>query len=143
MIMARRIAGAIHLLAAWLLVVGLLVQVFLAGLGIFDDASSFATHRDFGHLLEVVPVILFLTAIVAGYGRWRALAGVGLLALLFLQTILVLQAESAPVVAALHPVNGFLLLLVAAVVAWDSTRLWRMNREAAGEVTTEAEGATG
>ena len=141
--MAQRIAGLIHLVAAWLLVVGLLVQVFLAGMGIFDDASSFATHRDFGHLLEILPVILLVTAIVAGYGRWRALAGVGLLALLFLQTILVLQRDSAPVVAALHPVNGFLLLLAAAIVAMDSMRLWRTSGTAAGDVTTDPERATG
>jgi Family of unknown function (DUF6220) len=101
------------------------VQVFLAGLGIFDDPSAFATHRDFGHILEILPVILVISALVAGYGRWRALAGVGLLAWLFLQTILVLQDESAPIVAALHPVNGFLLLLAAVLVAVDSTRLWR------------------
>ena len=98
----------IHLIAAWLLVVGLLVQVFLAGMGIFDDASSFATHRDFGHLARDP----------AGHpardGDRRRLRTVararrrGLLALLFLQTILVLQRDSAPVVAALHPVNGFL-----------------------------------
>jgi Family of unknown function (DUF6220) len=134
---AQRIAGLIHLAAAWLLVIGLLVQVFLAGLGIFDDATAFATHRDFGHILEVLPVILLVTAFVAGYGRWRVLAGLGLLALLFLQTILVLQADSAPVLAALHPVNGFVLLLCAAAVAWDSTRLWRATG------TAHHEGATG
>lgn len=141
--MAQRIAGLIHLIAAWLLVVGLLVQVFLAGMGIFDDASAFATHRDFGHLLEVLPVIMLLGAIVAGYGRWRALAGLGLLALLFVQTILVLQSESAPVVAALHPVNGFLLLLAAAFVAWDSMRLWRTSRSATPVKENDPAGATG
>jgi hypothetical protein len=123
--MAQRIAGSIHLAAAWLLVIGLIVQVFLAGLGIFDDPGAFATHRDFGHILEILPVILVVSALAARYGRWRALAGVGLLAWLFLQTILVLQDESAPIVAALHPVNGFLLLLAAVLAAVDSTRLWR------------------
>ena len=123
--MAKRIARAIHLGAAWLLVAGLLVQVFLAGLGVFADESSFNTHRDFGHLLEVFPVILLVTAFVAGYDRWRVLAAVGLLALLLLQTILVLQRGSSDVLAALHPVNGFLVLLAAVLVAWDSTRRWR------------------
>lgn len=135
--MAKRIAGAVHLAAAWLLVVGLLVQVFLAGLGIFADATAFATHRDFGHLLEIFPVVLVVTALVAGYGRWRALAGVGLLALLLLQTILVLQRGSSDALAALHPVNGFLVMLAAVWVAVDSARLWRAQRSAT------AEGATG
>jgi uncharacterized protein DUF6220 len=131
--MAQRIAAPIHLAAAWLLVVGLLVQVFLAGLGIFDDPAAFNTHRDFGHLLEIFPVLLAVTALVAGYGRWRALAGVGLLALLLLQTILVLQRDTSPAIAALHPVNGFVLLLAAALVAWDSTRLWRARSSEVAE----------
>ena len=46
--MAQRIARPIHVVVAWLLVVGLLVQVFLAGMGVFD-ASEFDTHRDFGY----------------------------------------------------------------------------------------------
>jgi hypothetical protein len=46
--MARRIARPIHIVVAWLLVAGLLVQVFLAGMGVFDSSSAFATHRDFG-----------------------------------------------------------------------------------------------
>jgi Family of unknown function (DUF6220) len=125
---AKQVAAVIHLVAAWLLVVGLMVQVFLAGLGIFDDRGAFATHRDFGHVLEILPVILVVAALVAGYGRYRALAGAGLLALLFVQTILVLQQASAPVVAALHPVNGFVLLLAATLVAFDSTRQWRTRR---------------
>jgi Family of unknown function (DUF6220) len=133
---AKRIAGAVHLAAGWLLVVGLLVQVFLAGLGIFGDASAFATHRDFGHLLEIFPVVIVVTALVAGYGRSRALAGVGLLALLLLQTILVLQRGSSDVLAALHPVNGFLVMLVAVWVAVDSTRLWQAQRSATTEGTT-------
>ena len=33
--MARRIARPIHLVVAWLFVIGLLVQVFLAGMGVF------------------------------------------------------------------------------------------------------------
>lgn len=141
--MFRRIARPIHLVAAWLLVVGLLVQVFLAGLGIFADESAFATHRGFGHLLEVFPIILLVTALVAGYGRSRAVAGLGLLAMLLLQTILVLQRGSSDILAALHPVNGSLVLLAAVFVAWDSTRLWRASRaqEPAGAISPE--GLTG
>jgi hypothetical protein len=132
--MAKRIAPAIHLGAAWLLVAGLLVQVFLAGLGVFADESSFSTHRDFGHLLEVFPVVLLVTAFVAGYGRRPALAAVALLGLLLLQTILALQRGSSDILAALHPVNGFLVLLAAVLVAWDSTLRWRTPRPGDAEV---------
>jgi hypothetical protein len=39
------IARSIHLVLSVLLVAGLVVQVFLAGLGVFRSAESFATHR--------------------------------------------------------------------------------------------------
>ena len=141
--MARRIGGLVHLSAAWLLVFGLVVQVFLAGMGIFADESAFDTHRTFGHLLEVFPAILLVSAFVAGYGRWRVLAALGLLGLLFLQTILVLQRGSSDIVAALHPVNGFLLMLAAVWVAVDSTRLWAAGRAAAVTDEPLPERATG
>lgn len=47
----QSIARSVHLAVAWLLVAGLLVQVFLAGLRVFRGPASFATHRDFGYLL--------------------------------------------------------------------------------------------
>ena len=31
----------------------LIVQVFLAGLGVFDSPTAFATHRDFGYMIEL------------------------------------------------------------------------------------------
>ena len=72
--MARRIARPIHLVVAWLLVAGLLVQVFLAGMGVFDSSSMFATHRDFGYTLTLLPVILIVTSLVGGFGRWETIA---------------------------------------------------------------------
>jgi hypothetical protein len=42
-----------------------------------------------------------------------------------LQSVLVALRTSSPMVAALHPVNGFLILLIALVMARDS---WRARR---------------
>ena len=39
-----------------------------------------------------------------------------------LQSVLVLQRDSVPAIAALHPVNGFLILLIA---IWLATDAWR------------------
>ena len=42
-----------------------------------------------------------------------------------LQSVLVLQRESTPAIAALHPVNGFLVLLIAVWLARDAWAGWR------------------
>ena len=111
--MARRIARPIHLVVAWLLVIGLLVQVFLAGMGVFDDLVEFTTHRDFGYLLTLLPVVLIVTGIVGGFGRWEVIAAAVMFGQFILQSVLVFQRDSMPAIAALHPVNGFLMLLIA------------------------------
>jgi Family of unknown function (DUF6220) len=120
--MAQRIARPIHLVVAWLLVAGLLVQVFLAGMGVFAGRTNFATHRDFGYTLTLVPVILLVTALVGRFGRWHAIAAAVMLGQFILQSVLVLQRDSIPAIAALHPVNAFLMLLIAVWVAMDAWR---------------------
>ena len=47
-----------------------LVQVFLAGLGVFDDPASFVTHREFGYLLGWFTLAMLVLALL---GRERRL----------------------------------------------------------------------
>ena len=126
--------AALYAIAASILVVGLVLQVFLAGLGVFDDPTFFLTHRDTGYTLELVALVVIVLASVARAGR----AQIGIAALIFglflLQSVLVALRESSPAVAALHPVNGFLILLLAIVLArraWAFARATRPAAEAA------------
>jgi hypothetical protein len=53
----------IRLFAVGLFILGLIVQFYLAGRGVFG-ASSFSAHRDFGDVLHLLtPVILILTLV--------------------------------------------------------------------------------
>ena len=95
----------------------LVVQVFLAGLGVFDDPSSFLTHRDFGYTIGMLTLVILVLAIAARAGR--RLIGLAALALvqMALQSVLIAVRADLPQVAALHPVNGVLLLVVTLVIA--------------------------
>ena len=115
----RRIARLLHFVLAWLLVVGLVVQVWLAGRGVFDT-TGFDAHRSFGFTLSLLPVLLLILGVLGGMGRrvgWLAFA---IFVLFIVQSVLVAVKATYPAVAALHPVNGFLILLLAIVVALDS-----------------------
>jgi len=116
----RPIAQKVHLVIAWVLVAGLLVQVFLAGLGVFRGPESFATHRDFGYVLELLPILLLIFGIVAGLGRRPAILAAAIFGLFLLQSVFVALRVSNPEVAALHPVNGFVITILAVVVARDA-----------------------
>jgi len=61
--------------------------------------------------------------LLGGMGRRVAVLAVAIFLLVIVQTVLVFQRESNPSIAALHPVNGFLILLLAIVIALDSTRM--------------------
>jgi hypothetical protein len=116
----RSIGRTVHLALAWLLVAGLVVQVFLAGLGVFKGSASFASHRDWGYLLELLPFLLLIVGLVARLGRRPALLAAGIFGLFILQSVLVAVRDTMPEVAALHPVNGFLITFLAIVLARDA-----------------------
>lgn len=129
--MARRIARPVHVVVAWLFVLGLLFQVFLAGMGVFDGPSSFATHRDTGYTLTLVPIVLAVTGFVGRFGWWHVVAAGVMLAQFVLQSVLVFQRASAPPIAALHPVNGVLILVIALWLATDAWRRFNATEEPA------------
>ena len=141
--MAQRIARPIHVVVSWLLVAGLLVQVFLAGMGVFDSSSAFTTHRDFGYTLTLLPVVLIVTALVGGFGRLEAIAAAVMFGQFILQSVLVGQRDSTPAIAALHPVNGVLLLLIAVWLARDAWARWQAPSAEESPEPAAAESATG
>ena len=123
---------------AWLFAGCIVIQVFLAGLGVFDSPQRFLTHRDFGYLFGWLSLVALL---IAAIGRLpRRLIGLAGLTLvqMALQSILILFREDAPALAALHPVNGVLLLVTTLVLG----RLaWRGPQTVASVAATTATAA--
>ena len=107
---------------AALFVAGVVAQVFLAGAAIFDEWSWFQVHNVVGHLLvhplPLLPLLMLIFSFVARLSRadkWLS----GLLVILaILQPILIYVGRGArlPLLAALHPVNALLLLIVPVVL---------------------------
>jgi hypothetical protein len=109
-----RIARLAHAWLAWLFVIALAAQVFLAGLGVFDSPSVFETHRQVGYMLTLVPIVLAVLAVAGRMGRRQIGLAAVIFGLFILQSVFVQAGRTgAPSVAALHPVNGFLILLLA------------------------------
>jgi hypothetical protein len=124
----RPIARQLHAVIAWIFVAALVVQVWLAGRGVFESPTVFSTHRDVGYTLSLFPIMLLVLGLLGGMGRRVAILAAVIFGLFILQSVLVVMRESSPAVAALHPVNGFLIVLLAVVLARDS---WLMRRASA------------
>ena len=115
---------------AWLFAALLLLQIFLAGLGVFEDPRSFVTHREFGYGISWLILVLIVLAVVGRVPR----AILGLCVLLavqiILQSVFVAMRGSNPAIAALHPVNGVLMLVVTIAVARGA---WRIRSSVSAE----------
>jgi uncharacterized protein DUF6220 len=121
-----------YMVLAWGFVVGVLVQVFFIGLGLFADPGAVKLHVDFGWILHLAPILIVIAAAVARAGRRRILQAVALAAIIFVVPILPSLRESAPVVAAVHPVLAMLAFGAAVGVAIAATRFVRMGRAEVG-----------
>ncbi|HEY7268618.1 MAG TPA: DUF6220 domain-containing protein [Dehalococcoidia bacterium] len=124
-----RIARQAYMGLAYLFVLGVVIQVFLAGLGIFGDNLQFAEgddldpHRFFGFVvMHIIPILMFIAALV-GRMRWTF---IGLTVLLFLMVFL----QSAWVshgnpnwVQAIHPTMAIFMFALAHFLAQRAGRL--------------------
>jgi hypothetical protein len=113
------------------------IQVFLAGLGVFNDPRAFITHREFGYLFGWLTLVGLVLAIVGRLPR-RVVGMSALLLVLFaLQSVFVALRTDLPAVAALHPLNGFAILALAIVTAgasWIAGRVPEPAMEASRRV---------
>lgn len=128
MIRAARYAYAA---LAWAFLAGVVLQVFFIGLGLFAGSENLALHRDFGYILQLVPILVLVAAAVGRVGRPRLLWTLALVVVVIAFPILPVLRNDLPVAAALHPVGALLAFWLAIVVARGATQaLGRTDAEA-------------
>jgi hypothetical protein len=135
-----QILRRIHLALAWAFVAGVVVQVFLAGLGVFDSPERFEVHRTWGYTLELLPILLLVLAAAGRLGRRQLIYPAALFGMFILQSVFVALRTDMPMVAALHPVNGFGILLVGVAMAREA---WLTRDATVGERARIAPAASG
>jgi hypothetical protein len=112
---------------AGLFVAGAVVQFFLAGLGVFGTGAAFGVHATVGTILAYASVVLLVVAGILVLGGRVARRSAGLAALLVVlmvvqYALVELFSGAVPALAALHPVNGLLVLGAALLLALDERR---------------------
>jgi uncharacterized membrane protein len=124
-------------IAAWLFVACVAYQVYLAGQAVFQTAS-FDPHREFGYLFGLLTLVLIVLAVIGRTGR-RVIGASALLIVLFaMQSVFVAFKTSSPAFAALHPLNGFVIGLVAVGLAWQTRGYLRAPRVQPGASSAAA-----
>ena len=111
---------------------GVVVQFFLAGLGVFKVTGGatdkrfdhvFAPHRALGNVLFVVAILVLLAAMVARLPRARVALSAAVVVLVFLQSVFANNGPSW--FRAIHVVNAALIL---ALTGSFTGMLWREYR---------------
>lgn len=134
----RRKLDRVYGYLAGLFVLAVLVQVFLAGVGVFGDhvtkvanASSFNPHRDLGTALGFVALALFLVVLAARPSRSTVIeAFVLAAATLGAQPALANGGDSNKWIGGFHAFDGMLILLLSAVLAGAAHRREAVRRRA-------------
>ena len=108
----------LYVIVAWLFPVAILIQVFLVGLSLFTGQSYWSTHRDIGHTIAILPLLLVILSYLAKLPRSEKL-------LIWLQFgVYLIQAEvfaaireALPFLAAFHPVLALVLFALSLIIA--------------------------
>jgi hypothetical protein len=116
----------LYVIVAWLFPVAILIQVFLVGLSLFTGQAYWSTHRDVGHSLAVLPLLL---VILAYLGRLPSAEK----RLIWLQLgVYLVQAEvfaairaDVPLLAAFHPVLALVLFALSLIIALRAPKVVR------------------
>ncbi len=99
-----------YVILAWIFLLGVLVQVFIAGLGVFGRSRQlWNSHRELGHYLGL-PLLLMLILVFLGRLPKAARRRTVLLFVVYLALAdFVIYIRSVPLVTALHPVLALIL----------------------------------
>lgn len=110
--------------AALTYVIGIVIQVLLAGAAVFK-MTDFTSHAGLGWMLGSAGLLLIPLAIVARAGGRTVLLTVGLALDAVLQPELAAARHDSPVIAAFHPVNALFVFWLAVLVARRAIALAR------------------
>lgn len=124
---------------AWLILAAVIVQFFLAGLGVFAGPSNFQTHATFGYTIFFIMLLGLLLAFAARLpGRLIGLTAL-LPLLVFLQSVFIAFRDSGlPALAALHVVNGLAIFSLSAFLALRSRAYFAARKPASLDATAPA-----
>jgi Family of unknown function (DUF6220) len=116
------VARKIYVWLAWLFVVAVGVQFFLAGLGVLGG-ESIEAHRQWGFIvLHLVPILMFIAAIVGRMGRTVLIQTGALFLLVFVQPLFADPELDPQWLRSLHVLNALFIFALGALLTQRGRR---------------------
>lgn len=118
----RQTIARVHQALAWLIMILIVTQIYFAGMALFG-AESWTFHFALGSSIWLSSPLLLIVALIGRLGRRIVGLSALLLVLTTVQIALPMFRLSAPFVAAFHPLNAMVLMILAYVMARKPSRL--------------------
>jgi hypothetical protein len=130
---ARGVIDVVYGYLAAFFLLGVLLQVYLAGIGTFGinarkvaNATSLNPHRAWGTVLMVIALVLLILALIAWASRATVIETFVLALLVIVaQSGLASAGESNKWIGGLHALDGMVILLLS---LWLAIAAWRRRR---------------
>jgi hypothetical protein len=125
------LARKIFVILAWLFVLAVAIQFLLAGLGVLGG-EGLDLHRAWGFLvLHLIPILMFITAIVGRMGRTVIGLTGALFLLVFLQALFAAPDLDPRWLRSLHVLNALFIFALGFHLAQRGSRTIRSTAAAA------------
>ena len=116
----------IYLVFAWLFVIGVVVQVFFAGMTVVAGRWPWANHVSLGHTLALPLLVMLITMYVGKLpGQMKRLTWLLFAVYVVQADVLIFMRASAPVLSALHPVLALIDFALGFALARQATSIVR------------------
>lgn len=127
-----RIFQVIYVIVAWLFALGVLIQAYLAGMGIFANVSWLKDHSNLGWELGNFSILMLILLFLGRFPRQIILLHLLLIVDVVFQVGLVsfLRLFKVTALTALHPANALLLFGIATILAYRAHKWTRSTRQA-------------
>ena len=132
-----KISRFVYLAASSLFLIGVTLQVFLAGMVVVALQGGWASHRDLGHTLALPLLIMLVTAYLSRLPcnmKWLTWLIFGVYVIQ--ADVIIFMRDSMPFVSAFHPVLALVDFVLAASLVYQA---WKLVRNAREDRTAPAE----
>lgn len=123
-----KVSRYIYWIATWLFLLGVMGQVFLAGMAVVARLTGWTTHGNLGHALAL-PLLVMLVSAYLGHlpGKEKRLTWLLFAVYIIQADVIIFLRQDAPLVSALHPVLALVDFALALTLA---RRAWPLARQA-------------
>jgi hypothetical protein len=111
----QKYSRTLFFLLAWILLLGIVIQVSLAGLAIFVDGAFWKTHTAIINVIEFIPALMFIFGSAGGIPRWYKAWSFVLFIFINFQ-----YYTTFGWLGAIHSAFALIIFMISLYIAWGS-----------------------